>query len=210
MRVQSGIADTRQQVKDANGDITEGKKSSLMAHSSSHTSGNSPSATPTGQLTPRERRALAHTHSSCSSLSRGHGSKGSSPQASSWESFSRGVTLREKQQGRRQERVEHGERMGRRHERKEDREQEDGETHTAVAEAPLLKAEEDEGAQGLMKHSSGRKKVRWSAECIHTYSDIYMYTQIMYIYIHAHLQVCSFSQLFYHLFLSSLPLPSDQ
>ena len=160
IRVQSGIADTRQQVKDTNGDITEGKKGSLMAQSSSHTSGNSPSATPTGRLTPRERRALAHIHSSCSSLSRGHGSRGSSPLASSWESFSRGVTLREKQQGRKQERLEHGERMERRSERKEDRELEDRETRTAVAEAPLLKEEEDEGTQGLMKHPLGRKKVR--------------------------------------------------
>ena len=157
--MQSGITDTQQQMKDPDTDTTVGKHGSLKAQSSSHTSGNSPSATPTGHLTPRERRALAHTHSSCSSLSRGHGSRGSSPLASSWESFSRGVTLREKQQGRKQERVEQVERMERRHEKKEGREQEDGETRTAVAEVPLLKEEGDEWVLGLIKHPLGRKKV---------------------------------------------------
>ena len=55
--------------------------------------------------------------------------------------------------------MEHGERMGRRHEKKEGRELEDGETRTAVAEAPLLKEEGDERVLGLIKHPSGRKKV---------------------------------------------------
>ena len=150
-RVQSGI--TKAQVKD---DSTKGNKGtqeqgSLVAQSSSQNNCSPSSATPTGRLTPRERRALAHIHSSCSSLSRGHGSRGSSPLTSSWESFSQGVTLRERQQSRRKERLEQGERSDGRRLREKGVEQK-GEVDTAVAD-------DEERIQGLMNTPSERKKV---------------------------------------------------
>ena len=130
---------------------------------------------------PTERKALAHALSSSSSLSKGRGSRcSSSPMTSSWESFSKGVNLKDRKQEKSEGRIKgEGKEEKNKEERAEKRlgmtgpvrkEMRGGdavEAHTVVVDAALPAGEPQERDQELFNSTSlvqKKKPKEYSAE----------------------------------------------